>query len=90
MNKGLQIKVTGKVQGVWFRGNTQLKAQSLKLTGWVCNEPDGTVLMNVFGESNALSEMQDWCAEGPVHARVDFIQAQEIPFEEHLEFVIRR
>ena len=90
MNKGLQIKVTGKVQGVWFRGNTQLKAKSLKLTGWVCNKPDGTVLMNVFGANAALSEMQEWCNEGPVHARVDHVQVQEIPFEEHAEFVIRR
>lgn len=90
MIKGLQIQVTGKVQGVWFRGNTQLKAQSLKLTGWVCNKADGTVLMHVFGENAALTEMQEWCKEGPIHARVDHIIVQEIPFEEHSEFVIRR
>lgn len=39
----LHFHVTGRVQGVWFRGWTQMTARGLGLVGWVRNEPDGSV-----------------------------------------------
>ena len=37
------FRVLGKVQGVFFRKNTQKTAKELGLNGWVRNEADGTV-----------------------------------------------
>ncbi len=40
-----RIKVTGRVQGVFFRASTKEKAEELGINGWVRNEPDGSVLI---------------------------------------------
>ena len=45
-----QIRFRGKVQGVGFRYHAKNAASSLGLTGWVRNESDGSVYMEVQGE----------------------------------------
>lgn len=90
MANGLEIKVYGKVQGVWFRGNTQLIARELQITGWVRNEPDGTVLINAYGISTALSALEEWCRSGPAHAKVEKVEVRQLPYENHSEFKIQR
>ena len=40
---------TGSVQGVGFRYRAQYAAQLLDLTGWVENEDDGSVTLEVTG-----------------------------------------
>ncbi|MCB0668402.1 MAG: acylphosphatase [Saprospiraceae bacterium] len=90
MSKGVEIRVYGRVQGVWFRGNTQKKAADLKIKGWVRNEPDGSVLIHAFGISKALSELQEWCQEGPTHARVEKMEVRDIPYHEYSGFAIQR
>lgn len=47
----------GRVQGVGFRYRAYYAAQSLGLTGWVKNEWDGTVEMEVQGDSASISKM---------------------------------
>lgn len=44
-----QIRFYGDVQGVGFRYISSREARSIGLTGWVRNEFDGTVLMEVQG-----------------------------------------
>ncbi|MBK8501967.1 MAG: acylphosphatase [Saprospiraceae bacterium] len=90
MKEGIEIKVFGKVQGVWFRGSTQERAQAFQLTGWVHNEPDGYVLIRAFGKKTDLEKFQEWCATGPLHARVDRIEVQPIDTEDYPTFEIRR
>ncbi|MCS5639818.1 MAG: acylphosphatase, partial [Candidatus Marinimicrobia bacterium] len=41
----IDVIIAGRVQGVWFRKYTQNKARELGLTGWVCNEANGTVAL---------------------------------------------
>ena len=48
------MRFTGRVQGVGFRMTARAVAQSLKLSGWVRNEPDGSVLMEVQGPSDTI------------------------------------
>lgn len=43
------ITFYGRVQGVGFRYTAKYLAQSMDLTGWVENEWDGTVTMEVQG-----------------------------------------
>jgi len=67
----LDITVQGRVQGVAFRWYTQKKALSLGLTGWVRNQPDGSVRIVAEGPRPDLEAFCDWAVRGPDHARVD-------------------
>ena len=53
-----QILVTGVVQGVWFRDFVKRNAISLKLNGWVKNNPDGSVNFSVEGEKKIVLWIQ--------------------------------
>ena len=55
--KRKHVVIEGKVQGVFFRANTQRMAASLGLTGWVRNLPDGRVEVVIEGEENNLAAM---------------------------------
>ena len=50
-----RIVFHGRVQGVGFRYTAKYLAQSLGLTGWVRNEWDGTVTLEIQGRTGA-----DW------------------------------
>ncbi len=45
-----EIIFTGRVQGVFFRATAQEIARKYPITGWVRNEPDGSVRCVVEGE----------------------------------------
>ncbi len=52
-----QIRFYGRVQGVGFRYHAQHAAGALGLTGWVKNEYDGSVMMEVQGEEVLIERM---------------------------------
>ena len=58
-----EITFHGQVQGVGFRMKTEHIASGHEVTGWVRNQPDGTVHCVVEGENAAisafLSQVQD-------------------------------
>ena len=70
----MQLSITGKVQGVFFRSTAKEVADRLLITGWVRNEPDGSVLVHAEGTDEALQEFEAWCREGPPSARVDGVK----------------
>lgn len=82
MKKHLSIKVSGRVQGVFFRASAKQKALSLGLTGFAQNLPDGSVHLEVEGEEDSLREFLSWCHKGPLLARVDHL---EFEFSDHLK-----
>ena len=88
--KRLRIKVEGRVQGVFYRASTQSKALELGLSGWVKNQPDGSVLIEVQGNTEVLDKMIKWCKEGPIMARVDNLDQEDIPVEAGTSFDIIR
>ncbi len=55
------VRVTGRVQGVWFRDNTKKIADSLGIAGWVRNEENGSVLIAAEGEKKNLQKFLSWC-----------------------------
>jgi acylphosphatase len=69
-----QIRVKGKVQGVYFRVSAKQKAMNLGINGFVKNEPDGSVFLEVEGDDDAVSDMVKWCKNGPALARVSRIE----------------
>jgi acylphosphatase len=65
------IRVSGQVQGVFFRDSTRRKAEELGLSGWVKNLPDGKVEAVFEGPSDSVRKMVRWCEEGPQQAWVE-------------------
>lgn len=63
--------IRGQVQGVGFRAWTAEAAEALAISGWVRNEPDGTVGALIAGEAEALEAMIAALHEGPPMARVE-------------------
>jgi acylphosphatase len=86
----LKIKVTGKVQGVWFRVNTKDKADELGLSGYVQNKPDNSVFIEVSGDEELINEFLHWVKKGPELARVNDIIVEENNKEYNSGFEIRR
>lgn len=64
------ITITGRVQGVSFRYYTAQKATELDLTGWVKNNPDGSVSAEFEGKKDNLETMLKWLHQGPPFAAV--------------------
>lgn len=52
----LAIRFEGEVQGVGFRWTTRKTANELGLTGWVRNEWDGSVSMELQGTDEQIAE----------------------------------
>ncbi|MCK4950781.1 MAG: acylphosphatase [Gammaproteobacteria bacterium] len=73
--------ISGRVQGVFYRASTQRQAQSLGVTGWAKNLPDGTVEVMACGERDAVNALCDWCGDGPEYARVISIECEEQGFQ---------
>jgi len=67
----VEVRVTGRVQGVSFRWYAVREARRLGLAGWVRNEPDGSVAAHLEGPDDAVEEMVAWCRHGPRAAVVD-------------------
>ncbi len=82
--------ISGKVQGVFYRASARQKAETLGLTGWVKNLPDGSVQLRATGPDGALAAMEAWCKVGPPGARVTEVQAQMLPEENFDGFRIIR
>lgn len=69
----ISANITGRVQGVGFRNFTRRTARRLGVTGWVRNEPDGSVQLEAEGSPDDLEELVDAVHEGPRAARVESV-----------------
>jgi acylphosphatase len=65
------VRISGQVQGVFYRDSTRQKAEELGITGWVKNLPDGRVEAVFEGPAERVREMVGWCEEGPQNASVE-------------------
>ena len=66
-----RVRVSGQVQGVFFRDSTRQKAEELGLAGWVRNMPNGQVEALFEGPPEKVEEIVSWCKEGPQRASVE-------------------
>ena len=86
----VSISVYGRVQGVFFRSETQKKAEELGIFGWVRNLPDGKVEILAEGEEGKLEKLIKWAEEGPDSARVDNLEINRQKYSgEFKDFKIR-
>lgn len=87
--KRAQVIVRGAVQGVFFRVETRDRARSLGLTGWVRNQPDGSVEAAFEGDGDKVESMIDWCRQGPAGARVEDVDVTWADAEGEEGFSVR-
>jgi acylphosphatase len=86
----VHLHVRGLVQGVYFRASTSDEARRLHLTGWVRNEPDGSVTALAEGPRAAVEALVAWAHQGPPSARVDHVDVEwSAPTGEHQDFTVR-
>jgi len=69
--------VSGRVQGVWFRGATRDEARRRGADGWVRNCRDGSVEAIFEGAPDAVDALVAWCRRGPPAARVESVELHE-------------
>ncbi len=65
------VVVSGRVQGVFFRSQTQEKAQQSGVSGWVKNLAEGRVEAVFEGERAKVEQMVKWAKKGPSGAIVN-------------------
>ncbi|WP_136807474.1 acylphosphatase [Desulfosediminicola flagellatus] len=88
--KTVHVIVHGRVQGVFFRDYTQRKANLLELSGWVKNQPDGSVEALLSGMPKSIDTMIEWFQEGSPQSTVTAVTVDEvIPTEKLRGFEIR-
>lgn len=82
------IKVVGRVQGVFFRAFTKEQAENLNIYGFVTNTDDGNVYIEAEGNSNNLQKLIEWCHKGPFMAKVEEVMVNVGEIKNYNEFKI--
>ena len=70
------IRIKGRVQGVFFRTEVKKIADVLGITGWVKNEPDGSVAVVAEGKEEELQKLIEWCKKGTDISRVENVEVE--------------
>ena len=86
----IKVLITGRVQGVWYRGWTIENARELDLDGWVQNRRDGTVQAVFSGPVDKVQEMLRRCEKGPPMAQVASVETQPHGHDVQRGFRVRR
>ena len=83
-----RIVFYGRVQGVGFRYTAKRLAQSLGLTGWVKNEYDGTVVMEIQVREPMIYKLMEGLNHN-MFITIEWIDTEEIPVEPESCFYVR-
>jgi acylphosphatase len=89
VDKAVDVRITGLVQGVSFRAYAQAQAHGLGVVGWVRNERDGAVAAHVEGPEHAVDALVAWCRQGPAYAEVEDVAVTDAELTGATEFSIR-
>lgn len=86
----VSITVSGKVQGVWYRASTKIKADDLGVSGYVKNLPNGDVFIVAQANQHEIDELIEWCKKGPQLAKVTNILLQKHNIQDFEGFAVKR
>jgi acylphosphatase len=73
----VRVRVTGRVQGVFYRASCAREARARSVAGWVRNAEDGAVEAAFEGQAADVEALLAWCRGGPPLARVDAVEVME-------------
>ena len=83
------VRVTGRVQGVFFRAWTREQAHRLDVYGWVRNCADGSVELHLEGAEGNVDQLLEMLRRGPSGARVEELDVTEAALQKHDWFVVK-
>jgi acylphosphatase len=78
-----RLVISGRVQGVFFRESMRLRAEQLKVTGWVRNCADGTVEAIAQGDAFQVGRLIEWAQRGPDAAKVEKVDIESVREDVH-------
>ncbi len=84
------IRITGHVQGVYYRAHAKEKAEELGVFGTIHNEQDGSVTIEAEGATEQLSKLVRWCHKGSPGAEVRSVAVQTGECKGFTHFFIKR
>jgi len=84
-----QIFIRGRVQNVGFRYFAFKTARMLNLSGFVRNEPDGSVYIEIEGDEANVRSFIRALEKGPSWARVDQMDVSGIPLQQYSDFIVK-
>ncbi|MEJ7912662.1 MAG: acylphosphatase [Chitinophagaceae bacterium] len=88
MTSSFYLRISGTVQGVFFRASAKKKADALGVLGWIRNTGDHCVESKVSGKKDAVLDFIEWCKTGPVLASVTEVIVQACEDQHMDDFVI--
>lgn len=75
-----RIRFFGWVQGVGFRYRAHYAAQAAGATGWVRNEADGSVLMEIQGTQVQIDAVIQAVERG-TYVRIEAMEVRSLPLD---------
>ena len=81
----VHVVVYGRVQGVGYRAGAQRYANQRGLSGWVRNQPDGSVEILAEGPDDKVEELLTWCRSGSFLANVENLNVERRIFKGDLK-----
>ena len=73
-----RVRISGRVQGVFFRDTCRREAASRGVSGWVRNCSDGSVEAWFEGPPDAVASMVSWAGRGPSRAEVSDVSVDDV------------
>ena len=84
-----RLRVTGRVQGVWYRESCREVADRLGVGGSVRNRADGSVEVIAEGPPQEVEALVAWCRSGPPAAEVTGVEVVDEEPEGLVGFRVR-
>jgi acylphosphatase len=76
-----KFRISGRVQGVFFRASAREEALRRGVTGYAKNLADGSVEVLACGDVAALDALHAWLQRGPPHARVIAVERDTVDID---------
>ena len=83
---GRHLRISGRVQGVFYRAWATDQARALGLKGWIRNRADGSVEAVAFGAPEAVDRFIALCRQGSPSAQVERVDVEVADGEPPLDF----